>query len=68
MTVSNVVSILANAKEIYIDSGEESTLFNPRDVIMADAYGSYLVNRLYAIGENCFMIGLAVRPVKEETV
>ena len=68
MTVRNVLGILANAQEIFIDYGEEPTAYNPTDAIMVDAYSDYVVNRLYAIGENSFMIGLSVRPFKEERV
>lgn len=65
MKVSSILSILANAQDIYIDYGEEPTAYNPKDTIMVNAYGDYVVDRLYAIGENSFMIGLAVRPFKE---
>lgn len=65
MTVQSVLGILANAQEIYIDYGKEPTVYNPKDAIMVDAYSNYVVDRLYAIGENSFMIGLAVRPFKE---
>ena len=38
---------------------------NPKDRIIAEAFGDYVVDRVYAMDRGSFEIDIAVRPIKE---
>ena len=65
MTVREVISVIADTKRINVGYGGGCTEFNPKSIIMAEAYGDYVVAGLYATEEGCFEIDIAVRPIKE---
>ena len=67
MTVRELLSVLVDAKELRIGYMSYDTCFakfDPHDSSMADAYGDYVVSRVFALAEGAFEINIAVRPIK----
>lgn len=65
MTVREVLSVLEDVAELRIGYGESCTPINPQDRIIAEAFGDYVVDRVYAMDRGSFEIDIAVRPIKE---
>lgn len=64
MTVREVLGVLRNAKELCIGYGGGCTEVNPKDRIITEAFGDYVVESVLALGEDSFEIDIAVRPIK----
>ena len=64
MTVREVMGVLGYAQELCIGYGGGCTTVNPKDRIITEAFGDYVVDRVLALGENSFEIDIAVRPIK----
>lgn len=64
MTVREVLGILRNVRELYIGYDGGCTTVNPKDGIIAGAFGDYVVGGVYAMGEDSFEIDIMVRPIK----
>ena len=64
MTVREVLGILRNVRELYIGYDGGCTTVNPKDGIIAGAFGDYVVSRVFALAEGAFEINIAVRPIK----
>lgn len=68
MTVREAVSVLTEAKEIYIGWDGLLTKFNKNDALMMDAYGNYKVARICIAGDaqvQAYEIGIFATPVRE---
>lgn len=68
MTVKEAVSVLADAKELYICWDGNLTHFNKDDALMMDAYGCYKVRHICIAGDSmdhAYEIGIAANPVRE---
>lgn len=70
MTVREAVSVLTEAKELYIGWDGCITRLNDSDALIMDAFGSYKVGRICSAGDKpeCFELTIAATPVKEATV
>ena len=66
MTVKDVVSVLADATEVRLGYDGVSVPFDHTDKVMLDAFAKYVVEGVYASGENKFEINIAMRPVVAE--
>lgn len=66
MTVKQVLSVIADAKEVRLGYDSVTIPFNFNDKMMVDAFGRYLVDGVYALGEDRFEINIAMRPVVSE--
>ena len=64
MTVREVLGVLADAKEFCIGYGGGCTTVNPKDRIIMEAFGYYVVDRVFALEKDSFEIDIAVRPIK----
>lgn len=64
MTVREALNVFTDVQELRIGYGEGCTFFNPKDTIMVEAFGDYIVDRIYAVNRGSFEIDLAVRPIK----
>lgn len=64
MTVKEIVSVLKSAKTISIGYGANAVPFDKDDPLVLDAYGSYVVESVYAPDEDYYEINIAMRPVK----
>lgn len=65
MTVKEAVSVLKTAQTIVLGYGDHAIKFDQHDVLMMDAYGSYCVDKIRAVGEDeYYEIDIAVRPIK----
>lgn len=63
MTVKEIIRIIGEAKEIRIAYEGNTYQFNPYDGVMLEAYGKFVVERVYAMGQDVFEIDLMLRPV-----
>ena len=66
ITVKDIMSIIADAKEVRLGYDGVLIPFDHKDKIMGEAYGKYVVESLYSLGEDCFEIKIAMRPVVAE--
>lgn len=67
MTVKDAVSVLTEAKQLYICWEGSLTKFDPTDGLMLDAFGDYRVKRICTAGEimeAAYEIAIAATPVK----
>lgn len=66
ITVKEAVNVLKKAKTIVLGYGDNAIYFNPDDVLMMDAYGSYCVDRICSVGndDDYYEIDIAVRPIR----
>lgn len=68
MTVREAVSVLTEAKDIYIGWDGVLTSFDKNDDLMMDAYGSYKVRRICTSGnaeDHAYEISISAMPVRE---
>lgn len=63
MTVKEVLAVFTNLKEVRLAYDALSTRFDHTDALMVDAFSKYLVDHVYAIGEDKIEIYLVTRPV-----
>lgn len=63
MTVKEIVSVLEDAKSINIGYDGILVPFCPDDRISMAAYGKFVVEKVYACGEDKFELYLAMEPV-----
>lgn len=64
MTVREALGVLGDVKGLHIGYGGCCTRVNPKDRIITEAFGDYVVDGVYATAENSFEIDIAVRPIK----
>lgn len=63
MTVKDVVNMLADAKVVRIGYGGSSVPLDIHEPLTMIAYGDFIVNKIYASGEDEFDLNLATQPV-----
>lgn len=66
MTIAEIVKVIADAKEVRIVWNGEAHKFNHTDPLILDAFGKYVVDGVYAVGEEIFELSIAARPSKIE--
>lgn len=66
MTVKDVVKALKTAKKIVLGYGANAVPFDPKDMLMMDAYGSYLVDEIRGDEDGYYEISILVQPLKKE--
>lgn len=65
MTVKDAVSVLTEAKQLYIGWEGSLTKFDPMDTLMMDAFGDYKVRRICGSAEDGeYEIAIMASPVK----
>lgn len=64
MTVKDTIKVLKHAKEIRLAYCDNAIRFDKNDALMMDAYGGYLVDEIRSAGEECYEVGIAMRPIK----
>lgn len=70
MTVRDAVSVLTEAKQLYICWEGSLTKFDPTDGLMLDAFGDYKVKRICTVGDGndgAYEISIASIPLKGAT-
>lgn len=66
MTVKEAVSVIAEAKELFICWDGELTKFDSENELMMDAFGHYKVKRIRrGAGDDTYEIQIAALPEKE---
>lgn len=63
MTVKEVLSVLGDVKEVRLGYDSTTVPFDFHDKVMVDAFGRYVVEAVYALGEDRFEINIAMQPV-----
>lgn len=65
MTVRDAVSVLTEAKQLYICWEGNLTKFDPTDGLMLDAFGNYMVKRICgSTKDDEYEIAIAAVPVR----
>lgn len=64
MTVRELLNVLTDVKEFLIGYGGGCTTVNLKNPLILETFGDYIVDRVYAMGEDSFEIDIAVRPIK----
>lgn len=65
MTVKDVVKALKTAKKIVLGYGGNAVPFDKDDMLMMDAYGSYVVDEIRADDDGYYELNIAMRPIKD---
>lgn len=67
MKVKEAISVLTEAKKLYLCWNDNLRIFDPTDALMMDAYGDYKVKRICNAGESAeeYEIAIAAAPIKE---
>lgn len=67
MTVKEILGVLKSAKTIALGWDGASVEFQPKNLLMLEAYGNFVVDSIQPVGddeEGYFEINIAMRPVK----
>lgn len=64
MTVSEIVSVLKDAKRVALSWNGTTHDLDLCDPVMLSAFGDNVIANVYALGEDDFELALAVRPLK----
>ena len=63
MTVKEVVRLLKTAKSISLGYGANAVQFDPRDTLVVEAYGDFVVDEIQC-EDGHYEVIIAMRPVK----
>lgn len=65
MTVRDAVGVLKRANKIILGWDGNAVPLNRNDFLQMDAFGKYVVSEILSVGEDCYELDIAVRPVVE---
>ena len=64
ITVKMLLPLLKGAEEIMIEWSGLCKRFDPDDALDVDAYGQYVIDKIYTRGKECYELRVALTPVK----